>query len=146
MKTILVGLDGSPRAPHVLSSAMSVARANGAKLILFRAVGLPPEIPQDLWQTTDQSLLEVLVGHARDYLKEQAALVPPALLEKVEVEVGVPWVSLCEWARRDHADLIVVGSHGYSALDHVIGTNAAKVVNHASCSVLVVRDPARRSS
>ena len=71
---------------------------------------------------------------------------PTELREKVEVEMGVPWVSICEWARRNHADLIIVGSHGYSGLDHVIGTTAAKVVNHAPCSVLVVRDPARRSS
>jgi universal stress protein F len=145
MKTILVGLDGSPRAPYVLSSAIAIARANGGKLILFRAIGLPAEIPQDLWKTTDEPLLEGLQRHARDYLTEQAAQVPPDLLEKTEVEVGVPWVSLCEWAKRDQADLILVGSHGYSGLDHVIGTTAAKVVNHAQCSVLVVRDPARRS-
>ena len=37
------------------------------------------------------------------------------------------------------ADLIVVGSHGYSGIDHLLGTTAARVVNHADRSVLVVR-------
>jgi nucleotide-binding universal stress UspA family protein len=41
-------------------------------------------------------------------------------------------------------DLIVIGSHGYGALDHVLGTTAAKVVNHADRSVLVVRPKGSR--
>jgi universal stress protein F len=35
---------------------------------------------------------------------------------------------------------VVIGSHGYGGLDRVLGTTAAKIVNHASCSVLVVRE------
>ncbi|HXX69914.1 MAG TPA: universal stress protein [Polyangiaceae bacterium] len=143
MKRILVGLDGSPRAPGVLSAATLVARANGGKLVLLRSVGLPPDIPQDFWKTTDESLLDLLQHQARSYLDEQASRVPKELFERTEVIVGVPWQTICDAARRDNADLIVVGSHGYSGLDHIIGTTAAKVVNHAGCSVLVVRDPAR---
>ena len=37
-------------------------------------------------------------------------------------------------------DLIVIGSHGYGAIDRVLGTTAAKVVNHADRTVLVVRE------
>lgn len=141
MKTILVGLDGSPRAPAVLTVAVNIARSNRAKLTLLRAVGLPPEIPQDFWKTTDESLLDLLQRHAREYLDEHAAQVPQDVLEKTEVIVGQPWQVICGVARREHSDLIVVGSHGYSGLDHLIGTTAAKVVNHAGCSVLVVRGP-----
>jgi nucleotide-binding universal stress UspA family protein len=42
-------------------------------------------------------------------------------------------------ARELSVDLIAIGSHGYSPVDHVLGTTAAKVVNHADRSVLVVR-------
>ena len=42
-------------------------------------------------------------------------------------------------------DLIVIGSHGYSGIDRLIGTTAAKVVNHAKQSVLVVRAAERLS-
>jgi universal stress protein F len=139
MKRILVGLDGSPRAVHTLAVATKIARTQGAKLVLMQSVGLPPDVPQDFWKTTEMPLLEMLRGRARDYLQEQAATVPPELFEKVEVEIGIPWQSLCEAANRDAVDLIVVGSHGYSGLDHILGTTAAKVVNHAKCSVLVVR-------
>jgi nucleotide-binding universal stress UspA family protein len=144
MKRILVGLDGSSRAKGVLTTATRIARAQGAKLVLLRSVALPPDLPQDFWKTTDASLLEVLQSRARAYLDEQAMLVPTELLEKSEVVVGVPWQSICEAAHREQAELVVVGSHGYSGLDHVLGTTAAKIVNHATCSVLVVREPAQR--
>ena len=64
----MVGLDGSPHAPGVLATAVAVARARGAKLVLFRAVGLPPEIPRDFWKTTEEPLLDVLKGRAKTYL------------------------------------------------------------------------------
>ncbi len=90
MKGILVGLDGSSRAPSVLAAAIEIGRAQGARVVLLRSVGMPPDVPQDFWKTTDEPLLEVLKRRAEQYLREQAE---------------------------------------------------AKVVNHAHCSVLVVREP-----
>lgn len=37
-------------------------------------------------------------------------------------------------------DLIVMGSHRPEMKDYLLGPNAARVVRHANCSVLVVRD------
>ena len=139
MKRILVGLDGSQRAATTLDAATKLARAWGAKLTLVRAVGLPPDIPQDLWKRSDESILDVLTSTAKSYLDECAANVEPALLEATEVRVGVPWQALCEAAKRDGAELLVIGSHGFGGIDHLLGTTAAKVVNHATCSVFVVR-------
>lgn len=34
---------------------------------------------------------------------------------------------------------IVIGSHGHGGIDRVLGTTAAKLVNHADRNVLVVR-------
>jgi nucleotide-binding universal stress UspA family protein len=139
MKRILVGLDGSPRAARVLAVAAAIARSQGAKLVLLRAVGIPADVPQDFWKVSDESLLELLRHRSQQYLDEQSGQVPKDLLEKIEVAVGVPWQAICDAAQRDQAELVVVGSHGYSGLDRVLGTTAAKVVNHAACSVLVVR-------
>ncbi len=43
-------------------------------------------------------------------------------------------------AQESGVDLIVVGSHRPAMKDHLLGTNAGRVVRHASCSVLVARD------
>jgi len=141
MKQILVGLDGSPRAPGVLAAASTVARATGAKLTLVRSVGIPPDVPEDFWKATDEPLIELLQRHARESLEELSAGAPKELLGGCEVIVGVAWQTLCDRAREIGADLVVVGSHGYGGLDRLLGTTAAKVVNHAPCSVLVVRAP-----
>jgi universal stress protein F len=141
MKRILVGIDGSPRAAGVLAAATAIARAHGGKLSLVRSVGLPPEVPENFWKTTDEPLLVVLQRHAKEELDAQAATLPPELSGERLVVVGVPWQAICETARRIDADLIVIGSHGYAGFDRLLGTTAAKVVNHATCSVLVVREP-----
>jgi nucleotide-binding universal stress UspA family protein len=141
MKQILVGLDGSPRAPGVLAAALVMARAQGSKVHLIRSVGLPPDVPQDFWKTSDEPLLELLRRRAQSYLDQCATGVPPELLAGTHVIIGVPWQAICDAAQREHADAIVIGSHGYAGLDRLLGTTAAKVVNHATCTVVVVREP-----
>jgi universal stress protein F len=141
MKRILVGIDGSPRGPEVLATAVAIGRARGAKVTLFRSVGLPADVPEDFWKTTEEPMLDMLKRRAREYLDGESAKVPPEILGGVEIAVGVPWQAICETARTLEADLIVIGSHGYAGFDRLLGTTAAKVVNHAHCSVLVVREP-----
>jgi nucleotide-binding universal stress UspA family protein len=136
---ILVALDGSARAPAVLARAIAAARAQGERLVLLRSIGVPADIPQDLWRSTDESLLDLLDHRAKAYLEECEAKVPTAVRGGTQVVIGSPWQSICETAHGLGCDLIVIGSHGYSGIDRVIGTTAAKVVNHAPCSVLVVR-------
>jgi nucleotide-binding universal stress UspA family protein len=140
MKQILVALDGSPRAPGVLAQAIATAQVRGARLVLMRSIGLPADVPQDLWRTTEEPLLDVLERRGKVYLEECAAEVPVDVRGGVHVVVGSPWQAICETAVKVQADLVVIGSHGYSGLDRLLGTTAAKVVNHASCSVLVVRE------
>jgi nucleotide-binding universal stress UspA family protein len=137
---IIAGLDGSPRAAGVLAAALKIAGAQHGKVVLLRSVGLPPDLPQDFWKTTDEPLLDSLKRLAKGYLAECSAKVPAELLAECEVIVGTPWQAICDAARRCEADLVVIGSHGYSGVDRLLGTTAAKVVNHATCSVLVVRE------
>lgn len=141
MRTILAAIDGSVRAPGVLAQAIAVARAQSARLDLVRAVGLPADVPQDFWKSTDDSLLEVLERRAKDYLAACFTDVPPETRGTIHVAVGVPWQAISHTAETIRADLVVLGSHGYGGVDRLLGTTAAKVVNHSPCSVLVVKEP-----
>ena len=145
MKKILVALDGSPRAGGVLAYAESLARPIGAKLILFRCFGIPPDMTL-AWPASDQPLELALQTQAQKYLDDCAGKVPSELLGGVRVALGVPWQAVCKAAVDERVDLIVVGSHGYSGVDHLLGTTAAKIVNHADRSVLVVRPPSATAS
>ena len=81
----------------------------------------------------------LLLEAGRKELERLSKEVPKERLAGLEVDIGSPWQVLCDIAKRVNADLLIVGTHGYTLLDHVIGTNAARVVNHAPCSTLVVR-------
>lgn len=141
MKRILVCLDTSPRAPKVLEAGLDLARRTGAKVRLFRAVGLPHDIPASLYTSIRPNELPgVLLEQAKKDLTALGRDVSPELLDGIDAHVGSPWDGICRAARDYDADLIVIGSHGYGAVDRLLGTTAAKVVNHADRTVLVVRD------
>lgn len=139
MDRILVGLDASPRAEDVLETAVELARRTGGRLILFRAVGVPHEIPVEAYTMTPASLADLLEREAKSYLERITSALPAGLVLETVVGVGTPWQAICAAADHHKAEIIVIGSHGYSGLDRLIGTTAGKVVNHATQSVLVVR-------
>ena len=140
MKNLLVCLDTSPRAPHVLAAAIDLARRTQSKLTLFRSVGIPPKLAQDdIFGMTPNKILEKLLADAKKALSRFTEDIAPELLAGVEVRVGIPWDAICAEAKSLAVDVIVIGSHGYRGIDRVLGTTAAKVVNHAECSVFVVR-------
>jgi nucleotide-binding universal stress UspA family protein len=59
------------------------------------------------------------------------------------MELGDPRSVLVEAARREKADLIVIGSHGRSGVAKLLlGSVASHIVGHAPCNVLVVKRPA----
>ncbi|MBS1118198.1 MAG: hypothetical protein H6Q90_426 [Deltaproteobacteria bacterium] len=141
MKRILTALDGSPRAPLVLKTAARLAELTGAKLVLYRALVVPPEMPREVFAMTDARLEDFLRQNARTELERIASEVRPELVETFATTFASPWDGICQAGREYDADLIIVGSHGFGGLDRLLGTTAAKVVNHADRNVMVVRTP-----
>jgi len=139
MKRILVCLDASPRAAFVLETATDLAQRTGAKLVLLRSVGLPAEIDQEFYVHAAASMTDLLVDKAKKDLDVLTKDVPAGVIEGYDVHIGTPWDTICREAKERDADLVILGSHGYSGLDRILGTTAAKVVNHCEVSVLVVR-------
>jgi nucleotide-binding universal stress UspA family protein len=87
----------------------------------------------DLLESTKERAKLELVGLAEG--------VPKALIDGFHVHLGNASDTICREAKELECDLVVLGSHGYSGFDRVLGTTAAKVVNHCDCSVLVARPP-----
>jgi nucleotide-binding universal stress UspA family protein len=139
MNRILVAVDSSPRAHDVLAAAVALAEKIGGKLHLLRAVGLPPELPANVWAMPQSQIVETFLFTAKTELEALTRLVPAEVLDGATASVGVAWDAICTYARDHDYDLIVIGAHGYGLLDRIVGTTAAKVVNHADRPVLVVR-------
>jgi nucleotide-binding universal stress UspA family protein len=139
MKRILVCLDASPRAPHVLAAAADLARRTGARLCLLRSVGVPPEIDQEMLVRAAADIVETMLASAKREIAELAKDLPATLIDSVHVHVGAPCDMICREAAELDCDMVVLGSHGYSGFDRILGTTAGKVVNRCDRSVLVVR-------
>lgn len=56
------------------------------------------------------------------------------------VSEGTPFLEIIHYAKRNDIDLIVMGTHGRSALSHVLmGSVAERMVRKSPCPVLTVR-------
>jgi nucleotide-binding universal stress UspA family protein len=146
MRTILVALDGSPRQPHVLDAAVGFARAFGGSLHLVRAMAIPVGLPAVVWAVQGADLGEALILHAQrdlDAVVEQLRAASPAVaVARTHTRIGQPADVIVDIAKEIAADLVVVGSHSYDTVERWLGTTAAKVVDRAPCSVVVIRPPA----
>lgn len=69
-----------------------------------------------------------------------AALELPAERVQQRVLIGVPAEKICELARAEEADLIVIGARGESMVKELLmGSTSHKVIQLAPCPVLVAR-------
>lgn len=53
---------------------------------------------------------------------------------------GAVYEAILIMAEKVNADLIIMSSHRPEMRDYLLGPNAARVVRHGKCSVMVVRD------
>jgi nucleotide-binding universal stress UspA family protein len=62
--------------------------------------------------------------------------------ESLAVEAAPTWKGIVETAAEREAGVIVLGSHRHpGVLGHLLGTVAAAVIAHSTCSVLIVHEP-----
>lgn len=141
LKTILVPIDFSKTSLKALKYAIPFAEQFGAKIILLHAFE-PPLYPDDVSMAVTIPAEERMLELNREKLEKLAKdNVPASLLGAVMVRTGPPFRLITELAGKRHVDLIILTTHGYTGLKHVfMGSVAERVVRHAPCPVLVVRD------
>lgn len=69
-----------------------------------------------------------------------AKQIPSSIPVEVKVGSGTIYNEILVASEKSGADLIVMGSHREALGDYLLGPNAARVVRHANCSVMVVRN------
>jgi universal stress protein F len=138
MKRVLVAIDPSDDSPLVLARAVELARAFGAKLRLLSVAQVPPVVTAPGFAPIHIDTVGVLAA-AEASLRRREGDVPPALRDGVVVEVGDVSSVVCSVARAYDADLVVLGAHRHGMLARMLGTTAARIVNHIDRPVIVVR-------
>jgi nucleotide-binding universal stress UspA family protein len=138
-KTILVPVDVDEieTAGPAIERAVALADAAGGtlRLIYVRSIlpetfmeFVPPHFDEAQRIEADKKIAEVAAGVA----------LPEDRVSSV-AHMGSVYNEILKEADRIAADLIVVGSHRPTMATYLLGSNAATIVRHAKCSVLVVR-------
>ncbi len=145
MNTILFPTDFSDFSKYAASFAISFACDYGAKLHVFHVVEIAHEIREAVG--VEAPPMEEIRSRARELATEEIkAASTPELFDKLDYDVacvrGKPFVEIIGFAREIGADMIVMGTHGRSALvTAMMGSTAEKVVRKAPCPVFTVRLP-----
>ncbi len=144
---IVCAIDLSDRAEEVVAWAMDLATQSKASVVLVSVV-------EDFFPYTEiyKSLQEMGVAKAIEEVRSQitteleqfAATHREAGIEvDTMVRTGHPDREIVAVASEVGADLIVIGSHGRTGIDHaLLGSVAEKVLRKAACPVLTVKQPA----
>jgi len=142
IKTILFPTDFSNGARAAMDHAISLAKDYNAKLILLYVI---QDISIAEWYIPSSisvtDLVEDMQKSAWNEMEKWNAEVASTVkdVEKMVVR-GVPFVEIIKTAKSKNADMIVIGTHGRTGIDHMLfGSTAEKVVRKSPCPVLTVR-------
>jgi nucleotide-binding universal stress UspA family protein len=137
-KKIVHANDGSEHAFHALTFAIELARQNNSELhmISVEEIGYMPEFIEEVREETGTSArrFHAVIQRARAMAAQNHVQL------HTHVVAGHPVRDVVEYARDTKADLLVIGATGHSALyEHLIGSRADRIIQLASCPVLVVK-------
>ncbi|MGZ8451186.1 MAG: universal stress protein [Candidatus Binatia bacterium] len=138
---ILAPTDLSNLSRPALRYALELAMERRAAVIVYHVISEESD-----WLGSDDKLnpANALLPQHRERLHAFMTEHFADLVEQVEVteivEAGVPYNKIVEKAHSEHADLIVMSTHGRTGFQQVLlGSVTAKVVARAGCPVLSMR-------
>jgi nucleotide-binding universal stress UspA family protein len=135
---VLVPVDFSDPSQQAIQYARRFAAPSNAELLLLYVIE-PVAYPAELGVVInlDADLAERALGELEKLRQQYLGDYPAA---RSVVRSGVADAEIVATAKEEHADLIVIGTHGFSGFKHLLlGSTAERVVRDASCPVLTVR-------
>lgn len=143
IRKILVPIDFSEHAQKALRYALAFATQFDAEVTLVHIVE-QMVYPGD-WMYPPLAVTD-FAAEKREQMLERLRSLDAGSGVKTHhvVRLGRAWQEVTEIAREQQTDMIILATHGYTGLKHVLlGSVAEKIVRHAPCPVLSVR-PADR--
>jgi nucleotide-binding universal stress UspA family protein len=142
-RRIVAPTDFSECAEEAWSLAQPVAQMLGSEVMLVHVFVEPPvygdaEAGTAAWQVLIEA--ERWVADELERRADQAR--KRGIAVRTEICTGSPAAEIVELASREHADVVIMGTHGRDGLTRVLlGSVADRVIRTASCPVLTVRKP-----
>jgi len=139
IKRVLFATDFSACADRAMGYALALAGAWKAELCVMTVLELYPGMDPEY------TVNKMYLDHLRDDANRQLAVLEGKVKAAGQtmtsrIETGIPSQCVQTVAEEIGADLLVVGTHGRTGLDHVlVGSTAERVVRIAPCPVLAVK-------
>ncbi len=141
LKRILVPVDFSECSRKAFHYAVHFARQFNAELMLLHVHVQVPLNPEMLVLASEGLGVEYREQAARELAKWRQEVVPGISVKAVTREGMAAHQEIVEAARESNSDLIVIGNHGRTGLSRLMtGGTTERVVRHAPCPVLVIRE------
>lgn len=148
LQRVLWPTDFSELSLHGGRYARELARQFNAELHVVHVAAPPmaPDVsvtmPVDLPSTYgEEELLDAARAELSHILEDELSDVDRVV---ADVFFGEPARGICRYADEHEIELVVVCTHGRTGLRHVlIGSTTERVVQHAPCPVLVIKNPER---
>jgi nucleotide-binding universal stress UspA family protein len=151
---ILVAIDGSDSSHDVFKTALDIAKADKANLLILHVLSFEEQnnlsisMPTGLeyFQTTDSDRLKIYLDKWQTYEQQSLDLLKSladrataaGVITEFHQIPGSPGRKICEFAQSADVDLIVMGHRGISGLNELlVGSVSNYVLHHAPCSVLM---------
>jgi len=144
-KNILFCTDFSENAQFALPFAIDLTKKYGATLHVIHVYQEPGHVAE--FEISSNIKMDwIRVAHLMGTEMEKKL---NALCERVTQELGAcqaklsrgrPYMEILRYAKETKIDVIVMGSHGLSGLEHVLfGSTTERVLRESPCHVLVIR-------
>jgi nucleotide-binding universal stress UspA family protein len=142
-KRICCPIDFSDASHAAMEVAAHLARKNGASLVLLHAYPIPGYTFPDGSVVASPRMMQELADQAEKHLKKwraEAEKLVGAAQVRTEKAIGEPAAEILSFAKSSGQELLVLGTHGRTGLEHALmGSVAERVVRKAHCPVLTVR-------
>jgi nucleotide-binding universal stress UspA family protein len=143
LTTIIAGCDLSRHSDQAIERAIGLAQLHRAKIVLVHAQASDAPVAEvdnallaQLGEVSAAVRAEEAVRLADKLAEIQALDLPAAVISRI----GPPDEVLANAAHDEHADLIVIGTHGHSGVARfLLGSVANATIRRAPCDVLIVR-------
>ncbi|HWF14520.1 MAG TPA: universal stress protein [Candidatus Acidoferrales bacterium] len=143
---MLIAIDGSDFSEAALQSVIARPWNAGTEIKVLHVVEPPALLigrEMGAYDPEFEMVWKAVRERAKDLMDKAAHKLRAAGFQvSTELVEGEPKSLIIDAANEWHADMIVVGSHGWSGLNRfLMGSVSEAVVRHAHCSVEIIRTP-----
>jgi len=150
-KKVLTATDLLEACDAAVITALEIAKQGKGKLLILHVLESPYSGKYRQFVKDFRTEEEIVVTEEyRETVKEEinkkcAGALKPYGNYEIKITIGLPWQEILRWARKERADLIVLGPHagraeekGVVRVSGTIGSTVEGVIMHARCPVMII--------